>query len=106
MSDKETVDHYDASYGNFASDLYSTIRREAFGEDIGQNGWLTAEEQDEFRAVPGTAIQTIPGMPHRIEAVGDKKFRAVAFWWAPGGNPEVLDCKLNLLEGVGTEAQC
>jgi hypothetical protein len=62
--------------------------------------------EDEFRAVPGTPIQTIPGMPDRIEAVGDRKFRAVAFWWAPGGNPEVLDCKLNLLEDVGTEAQC
>ncbi len=48
MSGKETVDHYDASYRNFASDLYSTIRREAFGEDIGQTGWLTAEEQDDF----------------------------------------------------------
>ena len=48
MSDKEAVDHYGASYGNFASDLYATIRREAFGEDIGQNGWLTADEQDDF----------------------------------------------------------
>lgn len=48
MSDEKTVDHYDASYGNFASDLYETIRREAFGEDIGQTGWLTAEEQDDF----------------------------------------------------------
>ena len=59
--------------------------------------------EDEFRAVSGTAIQTIPGMPHRIESVGDKKFRAIAFWWAPGGNPEVLNCKLNLLEGINTE---
>ena len=48
MSDEETVDHYDASYGNFASDLYETIRKEAFGEDIGQTGWLTADEQDDF----------------------------------------------------------
>lgn len=48
MSGKETVDHYDASYGNFASELYETIRKEAFGEDIGQTGWLTADEQDEF----------------------------------------------------------
>lgn len=48
MAEKETVDHYDASYSNFESELYSTIRREAFGEDIGQTGWLSAEEQDGF----------------------------------------------------------
>lgn len=42
------VDHYGAQYGNFASQLYADIRREAFGEDIGQNGWLTAAELDLF----------------------------------------------------------
>lgn len=42
------VDHYDAQYGNFATELYRSIRSDAFGEDIGQNGWLTATEQDEF----------------------------------------------------------
>ena len=40
--------HYDANYGNFESDLYAEIRREAFGVDIGQNSWLTAKEQDMF----------------------------------------------------------
>ncbi len=44
----EAVDHYGAQYGHFASSLYTDIRRETFGEDIGQNGWLTAEEQDLF----------------------------------------------------------
>ncbi len=48
MSEDETVDHYDASYRYFATDLYATIRKEAFGEDIGQTGWLTADEQDDF----------------------------------------------------------
>lgn len=43
-----TVRHYDANYGNFSSDLYAAIRREAFGEDIGQNSWLTADEHDLF----------------------------------------------------------
>jgi SAM-dependent methyltransferase len=42
------VDHYGAQYGNFATRLYAEIRQEAFGEDIGQNGWLTAAEQDHF----------------------------------------------------------
>jgi ubiquinone/menaquinone biosynthesis C-methylase UbiE len=40
--------HYDANYGNFQAELYEQIRREAFGEDIGQNSWLTADEQDRF----------------------------------------------------------
>ncbi len=31
------VRHYDASYGNFQSDLYAEIRREAFGDDIGDS---------------------------------------------------------------------
>jgi len=39
---------YNANYGNFQTDLYAQIRHEAFGEDIGQNSWLTADEQDRF----------------------------------------------------------
>jgi SAM-dependent methyltransferase len=38
--------HYDANYKNFESELYAEIRREAFGEDIGQSSWIDAEEQD------------------------------------------------------------
>lgn len=48
MTIEDTVDHYGAQYGHFASKLYSDIRADAFGEDIGQNGWLTADEQDLF----------------------------------------------------------
>jgi cyclopropane fatty-acyl-phospholipid synthase-like methyltransferase len=40
--------HYNANYGNFQTELYAQIRREAFGEDIGQNSWLTSDEQDSF----------------------------------------------------------
>jgi len=40
--------HYDANYGNFQTELYAQIRREAFGEDIGQSSWLTSDEQDRF----------------------------------------------------------
>jgi 2-polyprenyl-3-methyl-5-hydroxy-6-metoxy-1,4-benzoquinol methylase len=42
------VRHYDANYGNFQTELYAEIRREAFGEDIGQSSWITADEQDRF----------------------------------------------------------
>jgi cyclopropane fatty-acyl-phospholipid synthase-like methyltransferase len=40
--------HYNANYGNFQTDLYAQIRQEAFGEDIGQNSWLTSDEHDQF----------------------------------------------------------
>lgn len=42
------VGHYNANYGNFQTELYAQIRREAFGEDIGQNSWLTSDEQDRY----------------------------------------------------------
>jgi 2-polyprenyl-3-methyl-5-hydroxy-6-metoxy-1,4-benzoquinol methylase len=42
------VGDYNANYGNFQSELYAQIRRDAFGEDIGQNSWLTSDEQDRF----------------------------------------------------------
>lgn len=52
--------YYDINYGNFDTALYAEIRREAFGEDIGQNSWLTAEEQDRFLGwldlSPGTSL--------------------------------------------------
>jgi cyclopropane fatty-acyl-phospholipid synthase-like methyltransferase len=41
--------HYDANYSNFQTSLYQQIRRDAFGEDIGQNSWLTATELDTFQ---------------------------------------------------------
>jgi SAM-dependent methyltransferase len=46
MSDP--VDLYDSAYGNFATDLLGQVRSEAFGEDIGQNSWLTADEYLRF----------------------------------------------------------
>ena len=39
---------FDAAYGRFADELYAEIRREAFGEDIGQTSWVTADEQRRF----------------------------------------------------------
>jgi SAM-dependent methyltransferase len=45
---RSDIGHYDANYGNFQTDLYAEIRREAFGEDIGQSSWLTVDEQDRF----------------------------------------------------------
>jgi SAM-dependent methyltransferase len=41
---------YDRTYGSFADRLNATIRSEAFGEEIGQNSWLTADEHRRFFA--------------------------------------------------------
>jgi SAM-dependent methyltransferase len=42
------VDLFDSTYGHFTEDVLATIRRETFGQDIGQNSWLTVEEYDRF----------------------------------------------------------
>lgn len=38
------VETYDAAYGNFSNKVLQEIRREAFGDDIGQNSWITTDE--------------------------------------------------------------
>jgi ubiquinone/menaquinone biosynthesis C-methylase UbiE len=48
VAEKEVVDLYSASYGGFASDVYGEVRREAWGEEIGQNSWLTRAELERF----------------------------------------------------------
>ncbi len=42
------VDLYDSTYGHFSEHVLAAVRRETYGEDIGQNSWLTAEEYDRF----------------------------------------------------------
>jgi cyclopropane fatty-acyl-phospholipid synthase-like methyltransferase len=48
-----TVNLYDNVYGDFASDAELVVRREAFGEDLGQSSWLTAAEWLEFADLLG-----------------------------------------------------
>lgn len=48
QKERSASGHYDANYRNFEAELYAEIRREAFGEDIGQSGWISAEEQNRF----------------------------------------------------------
>jgi SAM-dependent methyltransferase len=49
MSDEpEVVDHYSAQYGQFAADVHEQVRLAAFGEDVGQNSWLTVDELERF----------------------------------------------------------
>ena len=47
-SAKPRVDLYGTYYRNFFDQIYADIRRETFGEDIGQQSWLTSTEQDQF----------------------------------------------------------
>jgi cyclopropane fatty-acyl-phospholipid synthase-like methyltransferase len=42
------VDLYNSTYGNFKENVLSEVRKETFGEDIGQNSWITTEEYDRF----------------------------------------------------------
>jgi len=41
-------DFYGAHYGRFGSDLAAALRREVYGEDLGQTSWRTAAEQAEI----------------------------------------------------------
>ncbi len=57
------VDFYGATYRNFDLALYQSIRQQTYGQDIGQNGWLTVEELRQFlewlQVRPGMALLDI-----------------------------------------------
>jgi SAM-dependent methyltransferase len=42
------IDLFDSTYGNFTARVLDEIRRETYGEDIGQNSWTTLDEYDRF----------------------------------------------------------
>ena len=42
------VDLYNSTYGNFQESVLAEIRRETYGEDIGQSSWITTKEYDTF----------------------------------------------------------
>jgi SAM-dependent methyltransferase len=42
------VDLFNSTYGNFKEYVLAEIRRETYGEDIGQNSWITSDEYDTF----------------------------------------------------------
>ena len=48
MPAQAKVDLFYNAYANFDGDVLSAIRAETYGEDIGQNSWLTAEEFERF----------------------------------------------------------
>jgi SAM-dependent methyltransferase len=42
------IDLYNSTYGNFQERVLAEIRRDTYGEDIGQNSWITTDEYDTF----------------------------------------------------------
>lgn len=42
------VDLYNSTYSNFKEQVLAEVRRETYGEDIGQNSWITTDEYDTF----------------------------------------------------------
>jgi len=44
----EKIDLYDNVYGDFTSRAETEVRRAAFGEDIGQSSWLTAQDWQRY----------------------------------------------------------
>ena len=44
----DQVDLFNSTYGNFEEKVLAEIRRETYGEDIGQTSWITVEEYDSF----------------------------------------------------------
>lgn len=55
-----TIDLYDNVYGDFASDAEAAVRRDTYGEDIGQSSWMTAAAwlgfADHLRAGHGSRV--------------------------------------------------
>ena len=42
------IEFYNGAYGNFEAGVLSEIRRETYGEDLGQSSWITADEYIKF----------------------------------------------------------
>jgi len=51
MATEPPVDLYNASYGQFSADAQRAVRTATYGEDLGQTGWMTADELRHFSAL-------------------------------------------------------
>lgn len=52
------ADYYSTSFDDFSASVLAEIRREAYGRDIGQHSWLTAERQEAFAQAAGFTRDT------------------------------------------------
>ena len=48
---RQQYEFYSAQYARFGSDIAVEIRREVYGEDQGQQGWRTLDEQAQIAAL-------------------------------------------------------
>ena len=48
MTVTKRIDLFDSTYSHFTRQVLETIRKETFGQDIGQNSWTTLDEYDRF----------------------------------------------------------
>ena len=44
----ETVDLYSSAYSNQAADVFTEVRNETYGTDLGQSSWTTVDEYERF----------------------------------------------------------
>jgi SAM-dependent methyltransferase len=51
------TDSFYGTYGHFTDEILDAIRKETFGQDIGQNSWLTADEFDRFISWLGVSAE-------------------------------------------------
>ncbi len=49
--ENQSASMYDTQYGGDESEAHRAVRAEAFGEDLGQTSWITAEECDQLGAM-------------------------------------------------------
>lgn len=50
---KSRFELFNSTYKNYAEELYSNIREETYGEDIGQTSWITADEYRDMIRILG-----------------------------------------------------
>ena len=124
-------DFYSAHYARFESRLAAETRREVYGEDLGQTGWRTLEEQGEIVALIGeqspshlldiacgsggpslamvssTSCQ-LTGVDIEPEAVAEAKHRALAMGLSDNVEFVVADCsnRLHFEENTFDVAVC
>jgi SAM-dependent methyltransferase len=51
----EPTDLFDSTYAHFTDEVLAAVRKETFGEDIGQNSWTTVDEYERFITWLGVA---------------------------------------------------
>jgi SAM-dependent methyltransferase len=51
----ERTDLFDSTYSHFTDEVLAAVRKETFGEDIGQNSWTTVDEYERFITWLGVA---------------------------------------------------